>query len=60
MCVRSLLLLLLLSADFAAYGYTREKLIIIDKLGLSLKIRHGATIDNVVTNLYAKFDDDRL
>jgi len=25
-----------------------------------LKIRHGAIVDNVVTNLHAKFDDDRL
>ena len=23
-----------------------------------MKIRHGAIVDNVVTNLYAKFDDD--
>jgi len=25
-----------------------------------LKFRHGAIVDNVVTNLYAKFDYDRL
>jgi len=25
-----------------------------------LKIRHGAIVDNIVTNLCAKFDDDRL
>jgi len=25
-----------------------------------LKIRHGAIVDNVVTNVFAKFDDDRL
>jgi len=25
-----------------------------------LKIRHGAIVDNVVTNLHAKFDYDRL
>jgi len=24
-----------------------------------LKIRQGAIVDNIVTNLYAKFDDDR-
>jgi len=28
-------------------------------LGVKLKIRHGAIVDNV-TNLYAKFDDVRL
>jgi len=25
-----------------------------------LKIRHGAIVDNVVTYVFAKFDDDRL
>jgi len=25
-----------------------------------LKIRHGAIVDNIITNLYAKFDDDPL
>jgi len=25
-----------------------------------MKIRHGAIVDNIVTNLCAKFDDDRL
>jgi len=25
-----------------------------------LKIRHGAIVDNVVANVFAKFDDDRL
>ena len=27
-------------------------------LRLNLKIQHGAIIDNAVTNVYAKFDDD--
>jgi len=31
-----------------------------DELGLNLKIRHGAIVDNVVNYVYAKFDDDRL
>jgi len=30
------------------------------KLGLNLKIRHGAIVDNIVTNLCVKLDDDRL
>jgi len=25
-----------------------------------LEIRHGAIVDNIVTNLYAKFEDDQL
>jgi len=25
-----------------------------------LKIRHGAILENVVSNVYANFDDDRL
>jgi len=25
-----------------------------------LKIRHGAIVDDIVTNMYASFDDDRL
>jgi len=25
-----------------------------------LKIRHGAIVNNIATNLYTKFDDDRL
>jgi len=29
-------------------------------LGLELKIRHRAKIVNIVNNLYAKFNDDRL
>jgi len=28
-------------------------------LMLILKIRHGAIVDNIVTNLHAKFVDDR-
>jgi len=27
---------------------------------INWKMRHGAIVDNVVANLYAKFDDDRL
>jgi len=27
---------------------------------LKLKIRHGAIVDNIVTNLYAKFNDNRM
>jgi len=33
---------------------------IINLVGLNFKIRHGATVDNVVTYAYAKFGDDRL
>ena len=25
-----------------------------------MKLRHGTIVDNIVTNVYAKFDDDRL
>jgi len=32
----------------------------INNSGLNLKFHHGAIADNVVTNLCAKFDDDRL
>ena len=49
------------AADVASYGYIHDKkLIIINQLGLNLKIQHGAIVDNVVINPRAKFDDDRL
>jgi len=37
----------------------KSKLLLV-LLGLNLKIRHDAIVDNIVTNLLAKFDDDRL
>jgi len=34
--------------------------VVCSSLGLNLKIRHGAVVDNIVANLCVKLDDDRL
>ena len=58
--IRTASLVCPVAAAVAAYGYIRDKKLIIIIIGLNLKIRHGAIVDNIVANLCAKFDDDRL
>jgi len=50
----SLLLLLLLTLRLCT------AIFVINYLGLNLKIQHGAILENIVSNVYAKFDNDRL
>jgi len=37
-----------------------KKLTIINYLGLKLKIRHGAIVENIFTNLCARFNDEHV
>ena len=49
------------SAGAAVYRQFDDcRLIIINQLGLNLKICHDTIVENIVFNLYVKFNDDRL
>jgi len=45
--------------DLASKGGNALKCIGCQKL-INVKIRHGAIVENIVTDLCAKFNDDRL
>ena len=47
------------AAAAAAAAADDDEKIVINYLWPDVKIRHGAIVDNVVFNLYAKFNDDR-
>jgi len=48
------------AADCGVGQFGDWKLIIINYLGLKLKIRHSAILENIASYVYAKFDDDQL